>query len=189
MCFFHCVIATELGVSKTKTQQRSPKTPRTKTKTPWTKTKTPLTKTKTPWPHGLKRPMLTAEGNARSRNLLRRFGNVVEFLLQYNQVYHLPFLQVSLKIGSSSVSCGYNAPSVKRISMTSHVTSPKVISVAMGGLTIKKPYDRIRLEDFRQTCFGRVVRVWGMRGSLAFWYFIVQNSTSDDLGVIPGEMS
>ena len=112
--------------------------------------------------------MLTAEGNARSRSLLRRFGNVVEFPLQYNQVYHLPFLQVSLKIGSSSVSCGYNAPSVKRISMTSHVTSPKVISVAMGGLTIKKAYDSIRLEDFRQTCFGRVVRVWGMRGSLAF---------------------
>ena len=27
--------------------------------------------------------MLTAEGNARSRNLLRRFGNVVEFPLQY----------------------------------------------------------------------------------------------------------
>ena len=83
MRVFHCVIATELGVSKTKTQQRSPKTPRTKTKTPWTKTKTPLTKTKTPWPHGLKRLMLTAEGNARSRNLLRRFGNVVEFPLQY----------------------------------------------------------------------------------------------------------
>ena len=33
-------------------------------------------------PHGLKRLMLTAEGNARSRNLLRRFGNVVEFVLQ-----------------------------------------------------------------------------------------------------------
>ena len=27
--------------------------------------------------------MLTAEGNTRSRNLLRRFGNVVEFPLQY----------------------------------------------------------------------------------------------------------
>ena len=27
--------------------------------------------------------MLIAEGNARSRNLLRRFGNVVEFPLQY----------------------------------------------------------------------------------------------------------
>ena len=27
--------------------------------------------------------MLTAEGNARSRNLLWRFGNVVEFPLQY----------------------------------------------------------------------------------------------------------
>ena len=37
-------------------------------------------------PHGLKRLMLTAEGNAcnaRSRYLLRRFGNVVEFPLQY----------------------------------------------------------------------------------------------------------
>ena len=56
-----------------------------------------------------------------------------------NQVYQLPFLQVSLKIGSSSVSCGYNAPSGKRIG----VTSPKVISVAMGCLTIKKAYDRI----------------------------------------------
>ena len=34
-------------------------------------------------PHGLKRLMLTAEGNVRSRNLLERFGNVVEFPLQY----------------------------------------------------------------------------------------------------------
>ena len=82
------------------------------------------------------------------------------------------------------MSCGYNAPSVKRISMTSPVTSPKVIRVAMGGLTIKKVYDRIRLEDFRQTCFGHVVGVWGRRG-----YFMVQNSMSDDLGVIAGEMS
>ena len=81
------------------------------------------------------------------------------------------------------MSCGYNAPSVKRISMTSPVTSPKVIRVAMGGLTIKKVYDRIRLEDFRQTCFGHVVGVWGRRG-----YFMVQNSMSDDLGVISGEM-
>ena len=79
-----------------------------------------------------------------------------------NQVYQLPFHQVSLKIGSSSVSCGYNAPSVKRISMTSHVTSPKVISVAMGGLTIKKAYDRR---------FGRVVGVWGRRGSIGFLIF------------------
>ena len=53
------------------------------------------------------------------------------------------------------MSCGYNVPSVKRIG----VTSPKVISVFMGGLTIKKAYDRICLEDFRQTCFGRVVGV------------------------------
>ena len=34
-------------------------------------------------PHGLKQLMPTAKGNARSRNLLRRFGNVVEFPLQY----------------------------------------------------------------------------------------------------------
>ena len=67
----------------------------------------------------------------------------------------------------SSVSCGYNAPSVKRIG----VTSSKVISVFMGGLTIKKAYDRICLEDFRQTCFGRVVGVWGRRGSIAFLIF------------------
>ena len=80
-----------------------------------------------------------------------------------SQVYQLPFLQVSLKIGSSSVSFGYNAPS-ERIG----VTSPKVISVAMGGLTIKKAYDRIRLEDFRRTCFGHVVGVWGGGGPLAF---------------------
>ena len=171
MCFFHCVIATELGVSKTKTQQRSPKTPRTKTKTPWTKTKTPLTKMK---PHRLKQK--TTDANRCGHCPLPYFVTAIweccgissAVFSCDNQVYHLPFLQVSLKIGSSSVSCGYNAPSVKRISMTSHVTSPKVISVAMGGLTIKKPYDRIRLEDFRQTCFGRVVRVWGMRGSLAF---------------------
>ena len=47
--------------------------------------------------------MLTAQGNARPRNLLRPFGNVVEFPLLVvfscdNQVYHLPLLQVSLKI-------------------------------------------------------------------------------------------
>ncbi|CAH3185975.1 unnamed protein product, partial [Porites evermanni] len=78
----------------------------------------------------------------------------------------------SLKKGSSSVSCGYNAPSVKRIGpiygSTSPGISPKVISVAMGGLTIKKAYDRICLEDFRRTCFGRVVGVWGRRGSISF---------------------
>ena len=55
----------------------------------------------------------------------------------------------------SSVSCGYNVPSVKRIG----VRSPKVISVFMGGLTIKEAYDRICLEDFRQTCFRSVVGV------------------------------
>ena len=65
------------------------------------------------------------------------------------------------------MSFGYKAPSVKSIS----VTSPKVISVAMGGLTIRKVYDRIRLEDFRQTCFGRVVGVWGRRGSIGFLIF------------------
>ena len=53
---------------------------------------------------------------------------------------------------------GYNAPSLKRIG----VTSPKVISVAMGGLTIKKAYDRR---------FGRVVGVWGRRGSIGFLIF------------------
>ena len=67
----------------------------------------------------------------------------------------------------SSVSCGYNVPSVKRIG----VTSPKVISVFMGGLTIKKAYDRICLEDFRQTCFRSVVGVLGRRGSIAFLIF------------------
>ena len=87
-----------------------------------------------------------------------------------------------MKIGSS---CGYNAPSVKRIG----VTSPKVISVVMGGLTIKKAYDRIYLEDFRQTCFGRVVGVWGRRGSIGFLIFYGSNSMSNDLGFIPGVMS
>ena len=72
-----------------------------------------------------------------------------------------------MKIGSSSVLCDYNAPSVKRIG----VTSPKVISVAMGGLRVKKAYDRIRLEDFHQRCFGRVVGVWGRRGSIGFLIF------------------
>ena len=70
------------------------------------------------------------------------------------------------------MSCGYNAPSVKRIG----VTSPKVISVAMGGLTIKKAYDRICLEDFHQTCFGRVVGVWVRRGSIAL--FMVRHYTA-----------
>ena len=55
----------------------------------------------------------------------------------------------------SSVSCGYNVPSVKR----NGVTSPKVINVFMGGLTIKKAYDRICLVDFRQTGFGSIVGV------------------------------
>ena len=115
-------------------------------------------------PHRLKLLMLTAEGNARSRNFVTAIweccGISSAVFSCGDQVYHLPFLQVSLKIGSSSVSCGYNVPSVKRIG----VTSPKVISVAMGGLTIKKAYDRICLEDFRQTYFGRVVGGLGEEG-------------------------
>ena len=95
-----------------------------------------------------------------------------------NQVYHLPFLQVSLKIGSSSVLCDYNAPSVKRIG----VTSPKVISVAMGGLTIKMAYDRICLEDLFQTCFGGVVGVWRRRGSIGFLIFYGSKFTVGWLG-------
>ena len=77
-------------------------------KTPWTKTKThglkrrPLGLKRRP--NGLKRLMLTAEGNAHSRNLLRRFGNVVEFPLHYSVVIikaitDLPFLQVSKVLG------------------------------------------------------------------------------------------
>ena len=93
-----------------KSEDLRPKTPWAKTKSPWTKTKTPWTKTKTPWtktkplglkrrprglkrrplglkrrPHGLKLNdyLLTAEGNARSRNLSRRFGKVVKFPQQY----------------------------------------------------------------------------------------------------------
>ena len=55
-------------------------------------------------PNGLKRLMLTAEGNAHSRNLLRRFGNVVEFPLHYSVVIikaitDLPFLQVFKVLG------------------------------------------------------------------------------------------
>ena len=91
----------------------------------------------------------------------------------------------SLGHGSSSLSCGYNAPSVKRIG----VTSPKVISVAMGGLTIKKAYDRICLEDFRQTCLGRVVGVYGRKGSIDFLIFYGSKSMSNDLGIITGVMS
>ena len=82
----------------------------------------------------------------------------------------------------SSVSCGYNVPSVKRIG----VTSPKVISVFMGGLTIKKAYDRICLEDFRQTCFGRVVGVWGRRGSIAFLIFYGSKFNVGWFGCHPG---
>ena len=88
----------------------------------------------------------------------------------------------SLGQGSSSVSYGYNAPSVKRIA----VKSPKVISVAIGGLTIKKAYDRICLEDFRQTCFGRVVGVWGRRGSIAFLIFYGSKFNVGWFGCHPG---
>ena len=82
----------------------------------------------------------------------------------------------------SSVSCGYTVPSVKRIG----VTSPKVISVFMGGLTIKKAYDRICLEDFRQACFGRVVGVWGRRGSIAFLIFYGSKFNVGWFGCHPG---
>ena len=61
--------------------------------------------------------------------------------------------------------------------------------MATGGLTIKKVYDGICLEAFHQTCFGRVVRVWGRSGSIGFLIYIVRNSMSDDLGVILGVMS
>ena len=54
-------------------------------------------------------------------------------------------------------------------------TSPEVIRVATGGLTIKKFYDGICLEDFHQTCFGRVVLVWVRRGSIAL--FMVRHYT------------
>ena len=48
-------------------------------------------------PHGLKRLMLTAEGNARSRNLLRRFGNIVEFPLQYLVLIIKSIIYISLR--------------------------------------------------------------------------------------------
>ena len=57
-----------------------PKTLWTKTKTPLTKTKTPWTKTKTLW---TKTTDASRWGQCPLRNLLRRFGNVVEFPLQY----------------------------------------------------------------------------------------------------------
>ena len=82
----------------------------------------------------------------------------------------------------SSVASGYNAPSLKRIG----VTSPKVISVFMGGVTIRKAYDRICLEDFRQTCFGRVVGVWGRRGSIAFLIFYGSKFNVGWFGCHPG---
>ena len=58
-------------------------------------------------------------------------------------------------------------------------TSPEVIRVATGGLTIKKVYDGICLEDFHQTCFGRVVLVWVRRGSIAL--FMVRHYTACSL--------
>ena len=48
-------------------------------------------------------------------------------------------------------------------------TSPEVIRVATGDLTIKKAYDTICLGRLHQTCFGRVVGVWGRRESIAFF--------------------
>ena len=72
-------------------------------------------------PLGLKRLIVPAEGNTRSRNLLRRFGNVVVFFF-----------------------CWWKEG----------VTSPEVIRVATGGLTIKKAYDTICLEDFTKRVLG-----------------------------------
>ena len=48
-------------------------------------------------------------------------------------------------------------------------TSPEVIRVATGDLTIKKAYNTICLGRLHQTCFGRVVGVWGRRESIAFF--------------------
>ena len=85
-------------------------------KTPWTKTKTALTKTKTPWTK-------TTDANRCGQCPLSWFVTAIweccgissAVFTCDDQVYHLPFLQVSWEIGSSSVSCGYNAPSVKKI--------------------------------------------------------------------------
>ena len=41
--------------------------------------------------------------------------------------------------------------------------------MATGDLTIKKAYDTICLGRLHQTCFGRVVGVWGRRESIAFF--------------------
>ena len=48
--------------------------------------------------------------------------------------------------------------------------------MATEGLTIKKAYDRICLEDFHQACSGRVFGVWGRRGSIAV--FMVRHYTA-----------
>ena len=63
--------------------------------------------------------------------------------------------------------------------------SPLVWRV-MGGVTIRKAYDRICLEDFRQTCFGRVVGVWGRRGSIAFLIFYGSKFNVGWFGCHPG---
>ena len=42
--------------------------------------------------------------------------------------------------------------------------------MAMGGLTIKKAYDRVCLEDFQQTCSGRVVGGLGEEGVHCLFY-------------------
>ena len=62
----------------------------------------------------------------------------------------------------------------------------QVISVFMRGLTIKKAYDSICLVDFRQTCFARVIGVWGRRGSIAFLIFYGSKFNVGWFGCHPG---
>ena len=47
--------------------------------------------------------MLTAEGNARSRDLLRRFGNVAEFSLQYLVVIVKSIAYLSFRFLSENI--------------------------------------------------------------------------------------
>ena len=51
------------------------------------------------------------------------------------------------------------------------VTSPEVIKVATGGLTIKKAYDRICLEDFTKRVLGAWLGFGGGGGPLPFFWF------------------